>query len=153
MPTVSPTRPHKPPKVPRAPAHTGSTRNKNLSAHGIKLIARLEKLGSETKAGSFSLSFQEVKHTGPRGWLGSLVGVKAIDKLEHGIEGGRKMKVFLIVRTTGRGIKRNAAGQPTKRVPAKGVKPVVVSSMKEIETYLREATKAAKAAYAERKSV
>ena len=152
MPTPA-VRPHKPPKVPRPARPSVSTRNKNLSAHGIKLLEKLEKLGGEYQAGTFSLTFQEVKHTGPRGWLSSLVGVKAVDKLEHGIEGGRKMKVFLMVRTTGRGIKRNAAGQQTKRVPAKGVKPAVVSSLKDIETFLRDQTKAAKAAWADRKSV
>ena len=154
MPTPArPLPPNKPPKVPR-PARPGvSTRTKNMSAHGIKLLDKLEKLGGEYKAGTFSLTFQEVKHAGPRGWLSALVGVKAVDKLEHGIEGGRKMKVFLMVRTTGRGIKRNAAGQPTKRVPAKGVKPVVVSSLKDVETFLRDGTKAAKAAFAERSSV
>lgn len=152
MPPVT-TRPHKPPKVPRAPSHVGSTRNKNLSARGIKLLEKLEKLGADYSPGAFSLTFQEVKHTGRGGWLSSLVGVKAVDKLQHGIEGGRKMRVYLMVRTTGRGIKRNAAGQATKRVPAKGVKPVVVSSLKDIETYLRDGTKAAKAAWAERKSV
>lgn len=144
--------PRKPPKVPRAPRHVGSTRNKNLSAHGIRLLERLEKLGADLSPGAFSLTFQEVKHTGPRGWLSSLVGVKAVDKLQHGIEGGRKMRAYLMVRTTGRGQKRNAAGQQTKRVPAKGVKPVVVSSLKDIEAYLRDGTKAAKAAWAERRS-
>ncbi|MBI1944287.1 MAG: hypothetical protein HYS27_01255 [Deltaproteobacteria bacterium] len=152
MPPVT-TRPHKPPKVPRAPSHVGSTRNKNLSARGIKLLEKLEKLGADYSPGAFSLTFQEVKHTGRGGWMSSLVGVKAVDKLQHGIEGGRKMRVYLMVRTTGRGIKRNAAGQATKRVPAKGVKPIVVSSLKDIETYLRDGTKAAKAAWAERKSV
>jgi hypothetical protein len=62
------------------------------------------------------------------------------------------MRVYLMVRATGRGIKRNAAGQATKRVPAKGVKPVVVSSLKEIEGYLKEGPKAAKAAWSERHS-
>lgn len=149
---VRPLKPRKPPKVPRNIPPGQHTRNKNLSAHGIRLLEKLEKLGADYSPGAFSLSFQEVKHTGRGGWMSSLVGVKAVDKLEHGIEGGRKMRVYLMVRATGRGIKRNAAGQPTKRVPAKGVKAVVVSSLKEIEGYLKEGTKAAKAAWSDRHS-
>lgn len=145
--TLTGPKPPKHPLQPRAPSV--STRNKNLSARGLKLVDKLERLGAAANLpGTFSISFQEVGKK--RGLLSSLVGVKAVDKLEHGIEGGRKMKAILMVRVAGKGIKRNAAGQPTKRVPAYGVKSVTVSSLKDIEAFLRDGTKAAKAAWKDR---
>ena len=80
-----------------------------------------------------------------------MVGVTAVDKLQHGDKkDGRAMKAYVMVRITGRGLKSNPDGVPTKRVPARGVKPVTVRTLADIEKIMKDGPKEAKAAWAKR---
>ena len=110
----------------------------NISAKGDKLIAKLVALAAKREIGVFSLSFTEAK-SGKQPWRSALIGVGAVDKLEHGLESGRKMKAVLMVRIPGRGMKITGSGVRTMRVPVKGAKPVVVESLKDIEQLLASA--------------
>jgi hypothetical protein len=113
--------------------------HKGMSQKGVKLLDKIEALRANMKKGSLSLSFGEV---GKRAFTGSLVGVKAVDKLEHGVDGGRPMKVYLMVRVLGRGMKMTGSGARTQRVPARGIKPIVARSLADIEKLMKDGPKA-----------
>ena len=143
------------PKKPRAATVAAGTRTapqRHISRSAHSLITRLQKQLNDQKTGSFSLSFQESKpHGSTFPWRSTIVGVTAVDKLQHGDKtDGRPMKAYVMVRITGRGLKSNPQGVPTKRVPAYGVKPVTVRSLADIEKIMKDGPKAAKAAWAHR---
>lgn len=139
---VRPKQPKSPPvhhrSVPVPVGPTGVKNHANISAKGDKLIAKLVALAANKEIGVFSLSFTEAK-SGKQPWLGALVGVGAVDKLENGVDGGRKMKAILMVRVPGRGMKITRSGVRSMRVPAKGAKPVAIESLKDIERLLASA--------------
>lgn len=114
-----------------------------ISSKGDHLIAKLQTLLRNEKKGSFSISFQNVKGGN---WLSSVAGVGAVDKLERGAEGGRKVKAFVMVRVASRGGKYSDI-LTTKRVPAYGVKPVVVDSLADIAKLAKEGPAKARAAW------
>ena len=118
--------------------------HKGMSARGERILAKADKMKGELKPGSFSLAFQEI---GKKGWQSDVVGIKAVDKLEHGLDGGRKMKAVLMVRVHGGLGKTQWKGESTKRVPALGVKAVTVDSLADIEKLLKEGPAQAKAAW------
>ena len=131
----------------RAPIVRGAPHS-HASKAGQALIRKLQTALKDQKTGSFSLSFQEVGKN--PGWRSSVVGVTAVDKLIHGVTGGRAMKAYTMVRITGSGLKSNPQGVPTKRVPAYGVKPIVVRSLHDIEAFLKHGPIEARAAWAAR---
>ena len=151
--TIAPKKPVAPKKAKLKPAAgTRTAPLRHISKPAQTLIDKLQKQLNDKTTGSFSLSFQESKpHGSTFPWRSTVVGVTAVDKLQHGDKkDGRAMKAYVMVRITGRGLKSNPDGVPTKRVPARGVKPVTVRTLADIEKIMKDGPKEAKAAWAKR---